>query len=72
MKLNRERGEIEKPFKPVIRYAIPVFSLNGQRRGMVIANVAANRLVEIIQEANTIKNTEAFLLNQEGYYSNPM
>ena len=40
--LNIERGEIEVPYKPVIRYATPVFDKENKAKGIVITNVFVN------------------------------
>lgn len=66
--LNQERGKIETPFKPVIRYATPVVDSAGNKRGIVIANVFANEFLNIIEDANLAKGEQAFLINQDGYY----
>jgi methyl-accepting chemotaxis protein len=73
--LNQERGQIERPFKPVIRYATPVIDVSGQNRGIAIANVFANKFIKPFKEDNQqaekkskYKGKENFLVNQEGYY----
>lgn len=65
--LNQERGQIERPFKPVIRYATPVYDGAGKARGIVIANVFATKFIKYIEEGNQGKK-EALLVNQNGYY----
>ena len=42
--LNIENDEIEKPYKPVIRFATPVFDANGKKRGIIILNYLAQRI----------------------------
>ncbi|MDM8558101.1 response regulator [Candidatus Parabeggiatoa sp. HSG14] len=59
LELNQERGQIERPFKPVIRYAMPVFS-KGKRMGIVITNVDANKFLQPIEDA--------LLVDKKGYY----
>ena len=66
--LNQERNQIEKPFKPVIRYATPVVDSTGKKRGIVIANVFANKFIKYIEDGNLRNGQEAFLVNQDGYY----
>jgi methyl-accepting chemotaxis protein len=73
--LNQERGQIERPFKPVIRYATPIFDSTGQNRGIAIANVFANQFIKAFQDdnqqaddKNKYKGKENFLVNQQGYY----
>ncbi len=65
--LNQEKGKIEEPFKPVIRYATPVYDGAGKPRGIVIANVFAKKFIKYIEDGNKDKK-EAFLVNQDGYY----
>ena len=66
--LNQENGEIERPFKPVIRYATPVFDAAGEQRGIVIANVFANQFLEVLAQSSEFKAEELHLVNEEGYY----
>ncbi|MFP4009419.1 MAG: methyl-accepting chemotaxis protein [Spirulinaceae cyanobacterium] len=68
--LNRENGEIEIPYKPVIRYAIPVYNDRGEAEGIIVANILVERLLEIA-ENETLQNeyqTEVFVVNSEGFY----
>jgi len=65
--LNREFGEIEVPYKPVIRYATPVFDSGGARRGIVITNIYADKFLDVIRQASDgTKNL--LLVDQDGYY----
>ncbi|MEA5470836.1 methyl-accepting chemotaxis protein [Spirulina sp. 06S082] len=66
--LNQERGAIEYPYKLVIRYSTPIFDPAGNRQGLIIVNVSAKRLVDFIRNENKDKNTEIFVINQDGYY----
>lgn len=66
--LNQERGQIERPFKPVIRYATPVVDSTGKKRGIVIANIFAKKFIKYVENGNLDKGQEAFLVNQDGYY----
>lgn len=43
--LNREFGQIETPYTPVIRYATPVFYADGRRAGVVIVNLYADEFL---------------------------
>lgn len=62
--LNRERGEIEVPHVPVIRFGTPVFDEAGNKRGMVILNVYANSFLHILD----LEEKNFYLANDEGYY----
>jgi methyl-accepting chemotaxis protein len=66
--LNQERGQIEVPFKPVIRYATPVVDSTGKKRGIVIANIFAKKFISYVEKANLGKEQQALLVNQDGFY----
>jgi len=66
--LNREHGEIETPHQPVIRYATPVFDPAGNRQGIVIVNVLADKFLDIVQDMNKRWDSPIFLVDQDGYY----
>jgi len=72
MELNREGGDIEEPYNPVIRYATPVADASGQKRGIVVANVFAAPLIEEfsqIRETDDLHaNEDLILVNQDGHY----
>lgn len=65
--LNREYGIIERPYKPVIRYATPVFDSLGQPRGIVITNIFGDKFLDIVRKANH-DQTKVFLVDHAGYY----
>lgn len=62
--LNIEHGEIEVPYRPTIRYAMPVFDSNGEKGGIIIINVLVENLLAEIRSFNK----DVFLTDEEGYY----
>jgi len=66
--LNIEHGAIEKPFKPMIRLAMPVFDAAGRKGGVVILNYMAQKLLESMESAGNELLGEFALLNDEGYW----
>ena len=64
--LNREFGQIEIPYTPVVRYATPVFYPDGQRAGIVILNLYAAEFLQYVTEGQRTKTTA--LADQDGYY----
>ncbi len=65
--LNREKGKMEIPFNPVIRCALPIFDSMDRKRGIVIANVFADKIFSELDVFN--KNTnEIFLIDEDGFY----
>lgn len=67
MDLNVERGEIEKPPKPMIRFTTPIFD-NGKIQGMVVLNYLAKDILNKLAEDKSICVGQTFLLNAEGYW----
>ena len=66
--LNVENGEIEIPYKPMIRLATPVFDSKGNNRGIVILNYLAKDLLSIIETVYREYEANLSLVNQEGYF----
>ncbi|WP_333225214.1 methyl-accepting chemotaxis protein [Microcoleus sp. BR0-C5] len=68
LNLNKERGKIEIPYKPTIRYATPIFNPKGERQGFVITNALASTLINMVENFNPEISDQSFILNQDGYY----
>ncbi|RUM34622.1 MAG: hypothetical protein DSY50_06165, partial [Desulfobulbus sp.] len=69
--LNRERGEVERPLRPVIRYGTPVFDKSNKLQGIVLFNVLADNFLELLQKDQNGKE-QLFFIDPKGfYYSNP-
>lgn len=69
MELNIERGQVERPYKPVIRFGTPVFDSAGVRKGMVLLDYAGTKLQRRFREAMEGGDPHsAMLLNQDGYW----
>ena len=62
--LNMERGKIEEPHKPVIRYAVPVF-YQGKRSGIVILNILAKNFLRPLQKN---RSSQIYLTDSDGFY----
>ncbi|AFZ06387.1 methyl-accepting chemotaxis sensory transducer [Oscillatoria nigro-viridis PCC 7112] len=68
LELNQERGKIEIPYKPTIRYATPIFNPKGERQGILISNALGSTLIDIVKKFNHELSDQSFILNQDGYY----
>lgn len=73
--INLSRGnnqEIEVPYKPVIRYAIPIYNPAGEKKGILVANILVERLFELVDNQNLKSEYEQqfFVVNSQGYYLN--
>ena len=68
--LNIESGTVERPFKPTLRFGLPVFNVSGEKAGVVILNYFGKKLIEHIDKATFKSNAVSFdmLLNSDGYF----
>ncbi len=70
MDLNIERGKIEHPPMPVIRYATPVTDHNNQQKGVLVLNVFGSTFLHLLheQQEKTRHGERFYLLNRDGYF----
>nr|WP_321513595.1 sensor domain-containing diguanylate cyclase [uncultured Pseudodesulfovibrio sp.] len=66
--LNVEEEMIETPLKPIIRFGTPVFDSNAKKRGVIIINYAANRLLGKLVDVGSENHGDSMLINTEGYW----
>lgn len=65
--LNIEKGVVEEPYKPMIRFSTPVYDDNGREIGVIVLNYLADNLLKNFRELAKNSNGEMILLNSEGY-----
>ena len=66
MDLNIEWGLVEIPQRPVIRYASPVLNSRGGKVGILIINIFAEPIFEII--SGVPEKADSFLIDRKGLY----
>ncbi|MGV0105427.1 histidine kinase [Nostoc sp. DSM 114160] len=66
--LNIERGQVEQPLKPMIRFGTPVFDSRGQKRGIVVLNYFGAKLLDNFNQAFANAPSQGMLLNADGYW----
>lgn len=66
--LNVERGEVERPIKPMMRFGAPLFDDNGERRGIVLLNYYGARLIHNFTRAAANIADHIQLVNENGYW----
>ncbi len=66
--LNIERGQVEQPLKPMIRFGTPVFDSRGQKRGVVVLNYFGAKLLDNFNQAFANASSQGMLLNADGYW----
>lgn len=64
--LNVEHNQIEVPYKPMIRLAIPVFDDHGKKQGVLIINYLARYLMNGLKRFNLDNQTNYMLVNKDG------
>ena len=68
MDLNIENGEVERPFKPMIRFATPVWDVKGKKQGIIIINYLASILINNLKSLASSAIGEVSLINSKGYW----
>lgn len=66
--LNVERGLVEKPERPVIRFATPIVDRTGKKHGILIVNLHAAYILGQIEEMAGGRGGEAYLFDRSGFY----
>lgn len=68
--LNIENDKLEIPYKPMLRFATPIYSSQGILEGLMIINVLGQHIQEIyaFSPQNDILETQKFLLNTKGFF----
>jgi signal transduction histidine kinase len=67
MDLNIERGAVEVPHTPVVRYAVALRSARGEPRGVVIVNLYASRILNQVLALGR-EMGDVFLVSSAGFY----
>lgn len=67
MDLNVEKGEIEVPLKPMVRFASPVVDDKGNNVGVMVLNYLAEKMLEEFRRSTTGFFGKALLINSSGY-----
>ncbi len=66
--LNRENGQIELPYKPMIRIGTTVVDGYGKRKGVLLLNYFGERILSEIKLFLSGSAGEAMMFNSEGYW----
>ena len=66
--LNIEKGQIEQPHKPMMRFATPVFDQYGVLQGVVVLNYFGAHLIHNFTRAASNISDHIELVNSEGYW----
>lgn len=65
--LNKEKGQIEEPIKPMIRFVTPYMNKN-KLDGLIVFNYLGENLLYDLKEADQSEISQIQLVNSQGYY----
>lgn len=66
--LNVDKGQIEQPPHPTIRFCTPVFDGYNRKRGVLLFNYEGQRVLEEVRKALAASQGQVQLLNAQGYW----
>ena len=52
----------------MIRFGIPVFDANNNKKGVVVINYLGNKILDNLKTLNSSSASETMLLNKNGYW----
>ncbi len=64
--LNQERGAIEQPYNPVIRFVTPVNDSSGSKRALLVLNYLGSRLLDELRAISLPGDT--MVLRKDGHF----
>jgi nitrogen fixation/metabolism regulation signal transduction histidine kinase len=67
LELNRENNAVEKPIKPTIRYATPVYDQSNTLLGVIVLNVDMKKIMKVMTNEMQAGSQMQFV-SPEGYY----
>ncbi|KDR95638.1 PAS domain S-box-containing protein [Peptoclostridium litorale DSM 5388] len=71
MDLNVENGKVQVPYEPMIRFATPLYSKNGECKGVLVINYKGQDFLNVFKEHFAKDEegiVEAMLSDSKGYY----
>ena len=68
MNLNTENGRIEEPYKPVMRFALPLRDPNGRAQGALVINFLGARWLDAFHASGFTDTGKLMLVNHQGYW----
>ncbi len=66
--LNVEQGQVEVPFRPVIRFVAPVGNNSNETIGVVVFNYDGSKLLSLLEQSEGVTTGELMLVNSDGYW----
>lgn len=67
VELNKEHGEIQEPYVPVMRLATPVFDDQGNVRALIVINRSIGHMFSTVKNSDD-NNIQRSIVDERGYY----
>jgi len=71
IELNREKGTLEDPPRPILRYSTSVFDATGRRRGVLIVGVSVDPILKLVSSSAEMGETLYVADSGGAYLSHP-
>ncbi|MDT8420753.1 MAG: diguanylate cyclase [Desulfuromonadales bacterium] len=68
MELNIERGQVEVPYRPVIRFITPVYDIHDHWRGSLLISYQARAMTDVLRSMSDKVSGSLMLVNKAGYW----
>ena len=68
VELNKEKGKIQIPYTPIVHCSTPIYSPDGKKKGMIVADILADYFFKNIDKINLNKIGQAFVVDRNGTY----
>lgn len=70
--LNVERGEVELPYRPMLRICAPVFNAEGKKIGINVLNYDGRNFIQEMDLVSKGEEGLSYLINTDGYFLNAL
>lgn len=66
--LNVEHGEVERPFRPVLRLATPIRGAGGEPGGVLVVNYLGSKILDWVSALTRPREGALWLIDPEGHH----
>jgi len=68
MELNIDQGQIEVPYRPIIRFITPVYDIHERWRGSLVISYLASEITDVLRRMSDKVSGSLMLVNKAGYW----
>ncbi|MCW9045680.1 MAG: sensor domain-containing diguanylate cyclase [Alphaproteobacteria bacterium] len=66
--LNKERGKVELPLKPMLRFVMPTYDEDGKKKGVFVLNYLGQRIINNFSKMTSSSIGQKMIINDLGYW----